>query len=163
MLISSEQQSGSVIHIHIYIYVLLHILFHYSLSQDVGYGSLRYGAGPCCLQDIFSISTNSWMTSGMSVISVITLPHNSPNCIYILGLYPKWKVLVTQLCPILYDPIDCSPPGSSVHGISQARILEWVAMPFSKGSSPPVDRTQVSCIAGGFFTVWAARKVFPFS
>ena len=44
-------------------------------------------------------------------------------------------VLVIQLCPTLCDPMDCSPPGSSVHRISQARILEWVAIPFSKGSS----------------------------
>ena len=46
---------------------------------------------------------------------------------------------------------DCSPPGFSVRGILQARILEWVAIPFSRGSSPPRDRTQVSCLAGGFF------------
>ena len=48
--------------------------------------------------------------------------------------------------------MDCSPPGSSVHGISQARILEWVSFSFSRGSSQPRDRTHVSCIAGGFFT-----------
>ena len=48
-------------------------------------------------------------------------------------------------------PLDCSPPGSSVHGILQARILEWVAIPFFRGSSRPRDQTQVSCIAGGFF------------
>ena len=47
------------------------------------------------------------------------------------------SVLVAQSCPTLYDPMDCSPQGSSVHGILQARILEWVAMPFSKGSSQP--------------------------
>ena len=46
-------------------------------------------------------------------------------------------VLVTQLCPALCDPMDCSLPGSSVHGILQARLLEWVAMPSSRGSSPP--------------------------
>ena len=51
-----------------------------------------------------------------------------------------------------------SPPGSSVYGIFQARILEWVAIPFSRGSSPPRDQTRVSCIAGGFFTIWAPRK-----
>ena len=51
------------------------------------------------------------------------------------------------------NPTDCSLPGSSVHGISQARILEWIAICFSKGSSRPRNRTQVSCIAGGFFTV----------
>ena len=66
--------------------------------------------------------------------------------------------LVTQPCLTLCDPMDCSPPGSSVHEILQARILEWVAMPFSRGSSQPRDQTQVSCITGGFFTVWATRK-----
>ena len=51
----------------------------------------------------------------------------------------------------LWDPMDCSPPGSSVHGILQARILQWVAIPFSRASSRPRDRSQVSCIAGRFF------------
>ena len=54
-------------------------------------------------------------------------------------------MLVAQLCPTLCDPMDCSPPGSSVHGISQARMLEWVAIPFSRGCSRPRDRTW-SCI-----------------
>ena len=54
--------------------------------------------------------------------------------------------------------MDCSLPSSSVHGILQARILEWVAIPFSRGSSQPRDRTQVSCIAGGFFTTWTTRE-----
>ena len=58
----------------------------------------------------------------------------------------------------LCDPTDCSPPGSSVHGILQARTLEWVAISFSRGSFWPRDRTHVSCIAGGFFTVWATRE-----
>ena len=58
-----------------------------------------------------------------------------------------------QSCPALCDLMDYGPPGSSVHGILQARILKWVAVPFSRGSSQPRDRTQVSCIAGGFFTV----------
>ena len=55
----------------------------------------------------------------------------------------------------LWDPVDCSPPGSSVHGFLQARILEWLAVPSSRGSSWPRDRTLVSCIScivGGFFT-----------
>ena len=56
------------------------------------------------------------------------------------------SVLVTRWCPTLCDPVDCSPPGFSVHGIPQARILEWVATSFSRGSSPPRDRTCVSCI-----------------
>ena len=60
-------------------------------------------------------------------------------------------MLVTQLCLILCNPMNCSLPDSSVHGILQARILEWVAVPFSRGSSQPRDQTQVSCIAGRFF------------
>ena len=55
------------------------------------------------------------------------------------------------------DPMDFSPPGSSVHEISQARILEWVAISFSRGSSQPRDQTQVSCIAGRFFMNRATR------
>ena len=54
---------------------------------------------------------------------------------------------VAQLYPTLCDPMDYSPPGSSVHGILQARILEWVAIPFSRGSSPPSDRTRISCVS----------------
>ena len=55
--------------------------------------------------------------------------------------------------PTLYDPMDCSLPGSSVHGICQRRILEWVAIPFSRGSSQPRDPSWVSCIAGRLFTI----------
>ena len=58
-----------------------------------------------------------------------------------------------QLCPTLCDPMEYRPPGSSVHGVLQARILEWVAFASSRGSSQPTDRTQVSCIAGGFLTI----------
>ena len=61
------------------------------------------------------------------------------------------KMLVTQSCPTLCNPMDFSPPGSSVHGILQARILEWIVIPFSRGSSWPRDRTQVSCITDGFY------------
>ena len=68
------------------------------------------------------------------------------------------KVLVTQLSPTLCNPMDCSPPGSSVHGILQVRILEWVAIPFPRGSSHPRYQNQVSCISGRFFTIWATRK-----
>ena len=70
----------------------------------------------------------------------------------------KVKVLVTQLCPTLCSPRDCSPPGSSVHGILQARILEWVAIPFSRGSSQPRDQSRVYCIASKVFTVWTIKE-----
>ena len=73
-------------------------------------------------------------------------------------LKKKWK-LVTQSCVALCNPVDCSLPGSFVHGILQSRILEWVANSFSRGSSQPSDWTWVSCIAGRFFTVWATGKI----
>ena len=72
-----------------------------------------------------------------------------------IALIPRFgvcEVLVTQPCPTLCDPMDCSLPGSSVHETSQVRILEWAAIPFSRGSSQPRDQTQVSCLAGRFFT-----------
>ena len=66
--------------------------------------------------------------------------------------------LVTQSCPTLCNPMDCSPPGSSVHGILQARILVWVAMPSSRGSSQARDQAQASHTAGRFFTNWLTRE-----
>ena len=64
-----------------------------------------------------------------------------------------------QSCPTLHDPMDCSLPGSSIHGILQARIVEWVAISFSRGSSQPRDQTRVSRIAGRCFTTCATRVV----
>ena len=65
---------------------------------------------------------------------------------------------VAQSCPTLCDPMDCSLPGFSVHGIFQASVLEWVAISFSRGSSHPRDWTQVSHIVGRCFTLWASRE-----
>ena len=67
---------------------------------------------------------------------------------------------VAQLCSTVWGPMDYSLLGSSVPGILQARILAWIAIPFSRGSSQPRDRTRVSCTAGRFFTVWATREVY---
>ena len=85
---------------------------------------------------------------------------------------PKWKGVlkirvlkvkseneVVQSCPNLCDPMDCSVLGSSIHGIFQARILEWVAISFARRSFQPRDWTLVSCIVGRRFTVWATREV----
>ena len=66
---------------------------------------------------------------------------------------------VNQSLPTLCNPMDCSLPGSSVHGIFQARILEWVAISFSRGSSQSSDWTWVSCIVGRHFTIWTTREV----
>ena len=73
------------------------------------------------------------------------------------------KVLVAQSWPILCNPMDCSLPVSTVHGILQARIPEWIAIPFSRRSSWHRDQTWVSHIAGRFFTVWATREALECS
>ena len=84
-----------------------------------------------------------------SVEFFASLFHYFPKVIVFASglLYVLVKVKVAQSCPTLCDPTDYT-----VHGILQARILECVAFPFSRGSSQPRDQTQVSCIAGGFFT-----------
>ena len=86
------------------------------------------------------------------------------TCFYLRStrLRPEAKVPERQSvsCSVVsdsWDPIHCSPPGSSVREIPQARILEWVAMPFSRGSSQPRDGNRVPHIEGRFFTIWAAR------
>ena len=69
------------------------------------------------------------------------------------GFFTSWATLC--------NPMNCSPPGSSVHGILQVRILKWLVMPSSRGSSQPKDQTRVPCIfciAGGFLTCWAIRE-----
>ena len=100
------------------------------------------------------ISTWPWNTHG-SCESCLLFPRILDQFHYLL----KVKVLVAQSCLTLCDPIDCSPPGSSVHGTLQTRIPEWVSISFSRGLSWPRDRTWVSCIAGRFFTVWDTREV----
>ena len=83
----------------------------------------------------------------------------------------NWNIcyccLVAKSCPTICDPMDCSPPGSSVYGISQARILEWVAISFSRGYSQPRDLTCISCascVGRWFLYHWATREaLFSYS
>ena len=81
---------------------------------------------------------------------------------WFLYIFMHWKEKneseVTQSCLTLCNTMDCSLPGSSVRGIFQTRVLKWVAISFSRGSSQPRDQTQVSCIAGRSFTIWATRE-----
>ena len=78
--------------------------------------------------------------------------------LFCFSFYKQYMFYYTaQLCPTLCDPMDYT-----VHGILQARILEWVAIPFSRGSSQPRDLTQASCIAGGFLTSSATRGAHMF-
>ena len=85
--------------------------------------------------------------SFMKQVFIERLQHTRNFFDYCIG---RWigQSEVAQSCPTLCDPMDYSLPGSSVHGIFQARVLEWIAISFSRGSSWPRDRTQVSCVAG---------------
>ena len=96
-------------------------------------------------------------TKRVNLAIIHALHLNKPK----LSRWVKWKskVLVIQSCLTLCNPMGCSPPGSLVHGVLQARIQEWVAIPFSRRSSWPRDQTWVSCTAGRFFTIWATREV----
>ena len=93
----------------------------------------------------------NWERS-MSRLYIVTLLFN---------LHAECTVLIApQLCPSLCNPTDYTPPGSSVHGVLQARILEWVAISFSRGSMRPRSWTQLSSTAGRFYNIWATRE-FP--
>ena len=100
---------------------------------------------------------------GATPSNVITSP--LPWTLYKLCIKPQQQPsllpsphLATAKCPTLCDPMDCSLWGSSVHGIFQARVLEWVAISFSRTSSWPRDWTPVSCIAGRHFILYATRE-----
>ena len=103
-----------------------------------------------------------------SFVSCLVL---SALCTIVCGISIRWPTEghyiffseseseVTQSCPTLCYPMDCSLPGFSVHGIFQARLLEWVAISFSRRSLWPRNWTRVSCIVGRCSTVWATRDV----
>ena len=102
--------------------------------------------------------TYNQISSILSIPSPWTLWHSTCGLCSIYIVFAWLCAHSLQSCPILCSPIDCSPPGSSVHEILQARILERVAMLSSRGSSQPKDWTHiswVSCIAGEFFIHWA--------
>ena len=109
-----------------------------------------------------------WMEKpgGLQSMGSQRVGHDGATLLHSLAFWAKRKFWViseresevAQSCPTLCNPMDCSPPGSSVHGILQARVLEWVAISFSRGSSRPRDRTQVSHIAGRCFNLWATRE-----
>ena len=83
-----------------------------------------------------------------------------PQCLHTIGFCLVLGLNTERVLSDSLWPHDCSPSDSFVHGILQARILEWVAVPFSRGSSWPGDQTHISCIAGRFLTVWASRKLW---
>ena len=95
----------------------------------------------------------SWLEWELSYVG----PEPALKQVHVIEL-PESESEVAQSCPTLCDPVDCSLSGSSVHGIFQARVLEWIAISFSRGSSGPRNQTRVSHIAGRRFTVWATRE-----
>ena len=104
----------------------------------------RPDSGGCWHQDLFCIVLNSFIE--------IPLAYQVCVCVYMSVCVCVQLLSYVRLC----DPMDCSPPGSSVYGIFQARILEWVAISFCRGSSQPRDQTRISvspALAGGFFTI----------
>ena len=113
------------------------------------------------LHHLIHLSINQWQSGDQEwKSSLIHLTHfGHPQCLPYRGAEResssilKWSE-VTQSCPTLCNPMDCSLPGSSLHGSLQARILEWVAITFSRWSSRLRDRTQVSCTAGRRFNLW---------
>ena len=100
------------------------------------------------LRSVYSVPLNSYCSVAKLCATLLTpwtVAHQAPLSME----FPRQeyqKVLVTQSCPTLCDPRDCSPPGSSVHRISQIRILEWVAISSCRGSSQSRDQTFISCI-----------------
>ena len=109
----------------------------------------------CNRQCNFGSHRKTWETW---VLNPVLLPLSQWDMEHV-SPFPVVKVKVALSCLILCDPVDCSLPGSPVHGILQAWILEWVAIPFSRGSYQPRNHTRVSCTAGGFFTSWATFPV----
>ena len=112
-----------------------------------------------CISDIKSLEKNK-STSDKIHTSVYKFSSISFICLC-LSLYLLY--IIAQSCLTLCDPMDCSLPSSSVHGIFQARILEWVAIYFSRRSSQTRDWTQVSRIVGRWFTIWATREVLLYT
>ena len=124
----------------------------------MGYKYLMYPGLEDHVQKLFSSWRNRWLLLllPICITEVKQLPytpvHRRTLSVCSLHVQTCVKVKVAQLFPTLWDPMDYT-----VHEIVQARILEWVAFPFSRGSSQPRDGTQVSFITGGFFTSWATR------
>ena len=107
---------------------------------------------------------SEWSLQPFMKVAVHTDVHHALASPQLKALCPQKlvKVVVAQLCPTLCNSVDGSPPGSSVLWILQARILECVAIPFSRGPSPPRAQTHIACIAGGFF-IKGARLLYKTS
>ena len=125
----------------------------WSVSQNTKHVTTTWPSN--CTPDIYPAAATA-----KSLQSCLILCNSSvPGILQAKTLESESESEVVQSCPTLSDPTDCSPPGSSLHGILQAKVLEWGAISFSRGSSWPRDWTLVSCIPGRHFNLWATREV----
>ena len=109
-----------------------------------------------CALAVWPLIVNTWKQ--LNVHQLMDFKH----VVYIQWGW-KGKCYFLNNVQLFWDPMDCSLPGPSVYGILQARILAWVAIPFSRGSSQPGDQTQVPRIGGRFFTIWAIREAIQYN
>jgi len=117
-----------------------------SQARILEWAAISFSRGSSQSMDRTRVSCIAW---GFFIAEPAGKPICIEGCVCVLG---------PQLCPTLCDPKDCSQLGSTVHGILQARILEWFPISFSRRPSQRKDQTQISCIAGWFFTIWATRE-----
>ena len=129
-------------------------------SSAVVHGLLIAGGSLVAGHGLSGVQTQSLWRRGLGAVWHVHSSSRGSNP-YSLHWNVKVELLVTHSCPTLCDAMDWSLPGSSVLGILQARILDLVAVSFFRGSSWPRDWTQVSCIAGRVFTLWAIREALP--
>ena len=130
-----------------------------------GHYSKSVPTGPVSSHRVLpEVAGDAWLRLPIGTLCVLWALMSESGCSVQGWVQVLWdvkvNVKVARLCPTLCNPMDCSPPGSSISGILQARILEWVAFPFSSGSSQPGNWSRVSCIAGGFFTSWLTREAW---
>ena len=137
-------------------------IIYFSQLRRLGILRPRHQNGSVLVEVLFPVhgqcpGRSHWILTWRKELRVFRFSFINSNPTH--GIPSSWlKVKVAQSCLTLWHPMDCSSPISSVHGIPQARIVQWVAFPFSRGSSQPRDWTQVSLTAVGFFTIWATRE-----
>ena len=137
----------------IYVHIYVHIYMHFERKECRDFKILTFLS-----QTIGSSTWSSKISVSVKDENIAGHMHLIILCSGWLKLYIKSESEVSQSCPTLCNPVDCSLPGSSAYWILQARILEWVAVFFSRGSSKPRDQTQVSHIAGRCFNLWVTRE-----
>ena len=131
------------------------ISFHSCFCKDSSQ-SLLFTAKETIISSWVSLTGLTWYWVYILERGSNSNPNKNVN--YPIRTFVVW--LLSHVC-LFCDPMDCNPPGSSVHGILQARILEWVAISFSRGSSQSRDWVQVSCLVGRFFTWEASGPLIP--